>query len=283
MNTLKSAVYRTGQFAKRASVSLRTLRFYDQVGLLSPSGYTESGYRLYTDSDLVALQQILALKYLGLSLEEIRQCLNRKPERLKETLSRQKLLMAEKRRHLDAVVRAIEAAEAGLESGSFEWDDLARVIEAMNMEQNMEWVKNHFTEEQLTTMNELVGKSYFDEASRKLATLASGTIWTEEDQKRVSDQHRYVADEANRLADAGADPAGAEGQALAKLETELLAAFTQGDPEIESGLRKFWEKHNALPRAEQPLAEWSALRSGPGGEFLEKAMAEYRQRQSGSS
>src|SRR2546427_2562422 len=104
--TLKNSLYRTGQFATRASVSHRTLRFYDQVGLLSPSGYTESGYRLYTDEDLGVLQQILALKYLGLSLDEIRQCLNRRTERLKDTLARQKLLMAEKRRHLEGVIRA---------------------------------------------------------------------------------------------------------------------------------------------------------------------------------
>src|SRR5258706_3184128 len=135
MITLKTSLYRTGQFAKLASVSLRTLRFYDKVGLLSPSGYTESGYRLYTDEDLGMLQQILALKYLGLSLDEIRQCLNRKTGRLKDTLSRQKLLMAEKRRHLDGVIRAIEVAEASLENESFEWNDLTQVIDAMHMEQ----------------------------------------------------------------------------------------------------------------------------------------------------
>jgi DNA-binding transcriptional MerR regulator len=57
------------------SVSIRTLRYYDKVGLLSPSQYTEAGYRLYTDADLLRLQQILALKFLGFSLEEIKHCL----------------------------------------------------------------------------------------------------------------------------------------------------------------------------------------------------------------
>ena len=65
-------LYRTGQFARKASVSISTLRYYDKEGLLAPTEYSESGYRLYTDEDLVNLQQILALKFLGFSLDEIK-------------------------------------------------------------------------------------------------------------------------------------------------------------------------------------------------------------------
>src|SRR5438128_10142424 len=72
---LDSHFYHTGQFAQKADVSVRTLRYYDKVGLLSPSYYTEAGYRLYTDTDFSRLQQILALKFLGFSLREINQCL----------------------------------------------------------------------------------------------------------------------------------------------------------------------------------------------------------------
>lgn len=52
MDTLSQRYYRTGEFARKTSVSLRTLRYYDQVGLLPPSGRTAAGYRLYTDGDL---------------------------------------------------------------------------------------------------------------------------------------------------------------------------------------------------------------------------------------
>src|SRR6266566_7314823 len=89
--------YQTSQFAQKASVSVRTLRYYDKVGLLSPSLYTEAGYRLYTDEDLLSLQQILALKFLGLSLEEIKVCLQTEPMRLQEALASQKAMMKEKR------------------------------------------------------------------------------------------------------------------------------------------------------------------------------------------
>ena len=60
--TLEPKRYGIGQFAAAACVSLRTLRYYDTVGLLSPTGRTPAGYRQYSERDLMTLQQILALK-----------------------------------------------------------------------------------------------------------------------------------------------------------------------------------------------------------------------------
>jgi DNA-binding transcriptional MerR regulator len=54
-----------------AGLTVRTLRYYDQIGLFRPSGHSDSGYRLYTQTDITRLQQILSLKELGLSLEQI--------------------------------------------------------------------------------------------------------------------------------------------------------------------------------------------------------------------
>jgi len=67
--------WKIGDLAKLTGLTLRTLRFYDQIGLFSPSEYTESGHRLYSESDLSRLHQILSLKELGLSLEEIQSVL----------------------------------------------------------------------------------------------------------------------------------------------------------------------------------------------------------------
>jgi DNA-binding transcriptional MerR regulator len=64
--------WKVGELAKLAGITIRTLRFYDQIGLFSPSGYSPSGYRLYTEKDISRLQQILSLKELGLSLEQIK-------------------------------------------------------------------------------------------------------------------------------------------------------------------------------------------------------------------
>ena len=113
--------YLTSQFAEKASVSIRTLRYYDKVGLLSPSQYTEAGYRLYTDADLLRLQQILALKFLGFSLEEIKRCLRIGPTILQASLSLQKAMMQEKRAQLDNIIQAIEETEQLLQANRCNW------------------------------------------------------------------------------------------------------------------------------------------------------------------
>src|SRR5258708_25433892 len=158
--------YTTSQFAQKAAVTARTLRFYDKVGLLSPSQHTEAGHRLYSDEDLWSLQQILALKFLGLSLEEIKVCLQTDPERLQETLTTQKAMMREKRNQLDAVIQAIEKAETLLRSKQGDWDSIINVIQVMQMEQNKEWVNNYLTPEQQQKMAELSKKAYSPEAAQ---------------------------------------------------------------------------------------------------------------------
>ena len=60
-----------GQLAKRTGVTIRTLRYYDKVGLLTPSDYKEGGHRLYSSDDLNRLQQIQSLKFIGFSLKDI--------------------------------------------------------------------------------------------------------------------------------------------------------------------------------------------------------------------
>jgi len=69
----KKGYYSSGEFAKLAHITLRTVRFYDKCNLLKPSYVTESGARFYTDHDLAKLQQILLLKYLGFSLDDIKE------------------------------------------------------------------------------------------------------------------------------------------------------------------------------------------------------------------
>lgn len=60
-----------GELAERTELSLRTIRHYDQVGLLTPTGRTEGGFRLYTDDDMSRLLVIRRMKPLGYSLEQM--------------------------------------------------------------------------------------------------------------------------------------------------------------------------------------------------------------------
>lgn len=64
--------YKTGEVAKLANLTIRTIRYYDQIDLLKPSKIDDNGYRLYTPSDLIKLQKITSLKQMGFSLENIK-------------------------------------------------------------------------------------------------------------------------------------------------------------------------------------------------------------------
>jgi len=64
-----------GELAERTELSLRTLRHYDEIGLLEPSGRSEGGFRLYTEGDYQRLMLIRRMKPLGYSLEQMRDLL----------------------------------------------------------------------------------------------------------------------------------------------------------------------------------------------------------------
>jgi DNA-binding transcriptional MerR regulator len=268
--------YHTSQFAEKAAVSVRTLRYYDKLGLLSPSRYTEAGYRLYTDEDLVNLQQILALKFLGFSLETIKRYLQTDPQRFREVLATQKAMMREKRAQLDTIIQAIEEAEKLLNTSRCHWESIVHVIQVIQMEQNNDWVDKYFTPEQRQTMDELSKRSYSQMASQQLTARGR---WTEEDQQRVDQQYAYLAAELKRLVAEDKDPASPEAQAVARLQSDLLHQFTQGNPEIQAGLQQWWQHYDALPHERKPFSmPWSVEE----GVFLGRAMEIYRQQQNDS-
>lgn len=70
-----SSLLKIGELARQTGLSIRTLHYYDEIGLLVPSHRTEADHRLYRDQDIIRLQQILSLRQLGFSLSEIQECL----------------------------------------------------------------------------------------------------------------------------------------------------------------------------------------------------------------
>ena len=83
MKEARESMYQANEFASVAGVTVRTLHHYDRIGLLKPSGYTSAGFRLYRKEDLVRLQQIVTLKFIGFSLRQIKELLNRSITRKK--------------------------------------------------------------------------------------------------------------------------------------------------------------------------------------------------------
>ena len=125
---------RIGEIAARAGVTVRTLRHYDEIGLLKSTARNDAGYRLYSPADLERLTGIVALRATGLSLAEIRaalddssftlkQCLNLYLERLDQRIRQQEKV----RQRLQAILRRFH------KTGENSIDQLTEVLEVIRM------------------------------------------------------------------------------------------------------------------------------------------------------
>ncbi len=107
--------YQVRELARVARVTVRTLHYYHELGLLVPSGRTAAGYRLYNGDDLLRLQQILIGRELGLPLAEIRRMLDHPKFDHRKALLRQRERLRQRARDTEAVLGSIDAALEALE------------------------------------------------------------------------------------------------------------------------------------------------------------------------
>lgn len=134
--------YTTGEIAKMAGVTTRTIRYYDNKGVLSPSSHNSSGHRLYTESDFIKLKRILALKYLGLSLEEVKNTESQSFEKkdIINSLSLQKNIIKNKINYMKIVLHAIESAENSIEDEqeqNIDWNKTIDIIKILEDEKEL--------------------------------------------------------------------------------------------------------------------------------------------------
>lgn len=136
----KSGYYSSGQFARMAHISVRTVRYYDKQNILKPSYVNESGARFYSDRDFVRLQQIMLLKYLGFSLEDIRELLIEDMDShfLRNSLELQRKLIQDKIEQLQMVEKAIaDTSEEIRRSENVNWVHMLDLIHLTNMENSL--------------------------------------------------------------------------------------------------------------------------------------------------
>lgn len=119
------------QVAKLTGISARALQYYDEIGLLKPSGLTSSGYRLYDDDALQELQQILFFKELGFSLKEIKEILQKPDFDQITAFKKQKELLLLKRNRIDRLIQLLSRLERGEQCMSFKEFDLSDYIDAL--------------------------------------------------------------------------------------------------------------------------------------------------------
>jgi MerR family transcriptional regulator, thiopeptide resistance regulator len=245
---LNQKFYQITEFSRKAIVSVRTLRYYDKLGLLVPSQYNESGYKLYSDQDLIKLQYILSLKFLGFSLNEIKDYLKIDPQQFQQKLSEQKSMMEEQKAQIEKIIAAIENVEKALGKDQIYYDSIIEAIQVMQVNLKPDWIDKYLTTEERKTISKLVKQSYSKEALQKLTS----ENWASNDQNRHFKQYRQFRETLTKLVKEGASPYSAEAKVLAKFLFEMNNSRSKGDPIVIEAMKKTWENFNSLPDEQKP-------------------------------
>lgn len=139
------------ELSQLTGVSVQTLHHYDRIHLLKPSGRLSNGYRVYSEKDLLQLQQIIALKFFGFELSQIKALLSDNNGAL-EHFSVQAKLLEQKANTLLKASEALKSIIAGVaDDKSIPWETIIEIVEVYRMTQNIEhaWVKEIFTPDEL--------------------------------------------------------------------------------------------------------------------------------------
>ncbi len=250
--------YRARDFAKLAGVTVRTLHHYDRLGLLKPRR-NGAGYRLYAARDLERLEHIVALKFLGVPLKQIKTLMARERIELPDALTRQRRVLEEKRRLLDNAIAAVRDAETALRSGQrSDAAALKKIIEVIEMQSDTEWAKKYYSEEARATI---------DERKR---------LWSPELQERVSKEWSDLFRDVEAALDE--HPASEKAQALAERWTKLVEGFTGGDPEVAKGLNNLYKDRANWPtHVQQQMQPYSNQKVWA---YMSQVMAERKRNRS---
>lgn len=210
--------WKVGEVAELAGLTIRTLRYYDQICLFSPSQYTESGHRLYTKADLVRLQPILSLKQMGMSLEEI-QLLLSNPEKqalaeiLQTQISRVKKEIAVQQKLVAELENALSAARS---NRTMSIPELTKLMEALKMNK-----EKYFSKQQLATM-----ESRYENADKQLL-------------KQAEQEFNGLIMEIRLEKEKGTAPSDDKVQQLAKKWNDIVNAFSEGDMAFRKQAERF--------------------------------------------
>lgn len=185
--------YSTGQFAAIAKVTIRTIRYYDKIGLLKPSHVLDNGYRQYCNEDLITLQKILALKELGFSLEEIYPLIyDHDISSFKDSLKLQTSLLNQKINHLNNLKNTIVSTQKLLEKEDIPWEKIIELISFTNNDdliiqqyldgQNLNariYLHDHFSNSEISWFEWLFKQIDFSKVYRLLEVgCGNGELWS---------------------------------------------------------------------------------------------------------
>jgi len=220
--------YRVGEVAALTHVSVRTLHHYDRIGLLRPALHSSGGYRLYGEPELLRLQQILTLRYLGFPLKRIGELLDRADFDLVASLRVQRQALHDRIAELERISAAIgELVDQRLATGEWTWQLVIEASQAAGagLTRGEEMMEAYYTPEQMRR---------FEEARQATPPEAIEAIergWTE------------LLAEVRAARAADLEPASAEAAALANRWAELSRRTIQHFPDdLQDAIKGNYER-----------------------------------------
>lgn len=244
--------YRIKEFSKKTSVTVRTLHYYNEISLLKPSHRLASGHRLYSENDMLRLQQITTLKFMGFSLDQINQLMQHPNFNIKNVLKNQAEILAEEAVKIQKAAKLLHQVVNQLDTdNTIDWPTIAKIIEALQMkDKTLEtWVTKFFSKEEL------------DEFSK------TATQYTPQQVQEYRIKWVEMFSEVKKNLDS--DPKGAIGQQLAEKWLVLADEVYGKYPQIR---KKLWEafKVGAVPTDFMPYYEQSVI------DYIDKAITYHK-------
>ena len=228
------------EFGQLTKISVRTLHHYDAIGLLKPSLRSSAGYRLYSEHDLLKLQRIVALKFFGLNLKQIKHVVEQDEDVISHLSVQQECLNGQILRLNRASKTLGELIAAAAANKTIDWSKVLNLIEDYDMSKylSQEWVVRTFSPdqiEQFATIEKRYTQAQMDDYQRRWEAL----------QKRV-EAHCHE------------DPKSPAAQKLVK---EWLATFDEmygNSPELRDALTLAY-RHNKIPHQPFNKKVWDFL------------------------
>lgn len=219
-----------GILAKRANVSVRTLQYYDKIGLLKPSSISNGGRRLYSTNDMTMLHQVITFKNLGLSLDDIKKRLVpiNSNEDVKRMLIKQAELIKGQIMKANSIMESIEMIVAEIDvNNEIDWSKYSNMLQLIKENNESYWVTHYLEDEMLETIVQVHEQHSEEELPSDWLVKCMKT--------------------AKVLLDSGSKPESDEAQALAAEVWMIIEKYTQGRPELLQKLFDFFKDANQWP------------------------------------
>lgn len=238
--------YSIKNLAKIAGVSTRTLRYYDEIGLLKPCRINSAGYRIYGENEVNILQQILLYKQLELPLDQIKQILLNKDFDFKKALYDHKKNIIKRQEELNRLLVNVEKTICSLEGGI-----------SMSAEEKFEGIKKKLIDENERKYGKEIREKYGDE---KVNESYNNFSKLSKDQFEEAERIGKEVNSILKIAMECGDPKGEKAQEAVKLHKKWLSYFGNYPKEAHLGLaqmyvydsrfKEFYEKNAGQGAAE---------------------------------